>query len=58
MDREDHPHNPPTRREQIDDGVNVRVVPIPEDPVGAARGSSKGLGEALLRERQRERAQR
>ena len=54
--RRDHRIEPQTRLEWIDDGVTIRVIPVPDDPVRAARGSSKGLSAALLRERERERA--
>jgi len=53
--RKDHHIEQQTRLEWIDDGVTIRVVPVSEDPVRAARGSSQGLGAALLRERERER---
>lgn len=54
--RRDHGIEPQTRLEWIDDGYTIRVIPIPEDPVRAARGSSHGLGRRLLAERERERA--
>jgi len=44
-----------TRMEWIDDGQTIRVVPLPDDPIAAARGTAKGLRVALLRDRQRER---
>src|SRR3954453_309901 len=54
--RRDYGIEPQTRLEWIDDGYTIRVIPIPEDPVRAARGSSHGLGRRLLAERERERA--
>jgi len=47
---------PHSRLEWIDDGQTIRVIPIPEDPIRAARGSSHGLSQRLLEERKRERA--
>jgi bifunctional DNA-binding transcriptional regulator/antitoxin component of YhaV-PrlF toxin-antitoxin module len=46
---------PQSRLEWIDDGSSIRVVPLPEDPVGSLRGSSSGLTDLLLTERERER---
>jgi AbrB family looped-hinge helix DNA binding protein len=46
---------PQTQLEWIDDGQTIRVVPIPPDPIRAAKGSSKGLSRRLLEERERER---
>lgn len=43
--------------EWIDDGHTIRVVPLPPDPIRAARGSSKGLGRRLAEERERERTE-
>ena len=54
--RHDHGIEAQTKLEWIDDGYTIRVVPIPEHPVRAARGSSRGLGRRLLTERERERA--
>lgn len=54
--RQDHGIQPESRLEWIDDGRTIRVVPIPRDPIRAARGSSQGLTRRLLEERQRERA--
>jgi AbrB family looped-hinge helix DNA binding protein len=54
--RKDYRIGPHSRLEWIDDGQTIRVIPIPEDPVRAARGSSKGLSRRLLEERERERA--
>ncbi len=53
--RRAHHIEPATRLEWIDDGQTIRVVPIPADPVGAALGSTRGLREELIRERERER---
>lgn len=53
--RQDHHIKPQTRLEWIDDGHTIRVVPLPQDPIRAAKGISRGLGERLLRERKLER---
>ncbi len=53
--RRAHRITPQTRIEWIDDGRSIRVVPLPEDPIAAARGTAKGLRGALLKERKRER---
>ena len=53
--RRAHRIAPRTRVEWIDDGQTIRVVPLPEDPIAAARGAAKGLRVILLRERKRER---
>jgi AbrB family looped-hinge helix DNA binding protein len=41
----------------IDDGRIIRVVPVPDDPIKALRGSAKGenLVEKLLEERRKDR---
>lgn len=54
--RKDYGNEPHSRLEWIDDGHTIRVIPIPEDPIRAARGSSRGLKRRLLVERERERA--
>ncbi len=54
--RRDHGIATSTRLEWIDDGRSIRVVPIPPDPIAAARGSSKGLGTRLREVRAHERA--
>lgn len=46
---------PQTKLEWIDDGETIRIVPLPEDPIRAARGISKGLRRKLLEEREQER---
>jgi len=53
--RREHGIEPQTRLEWIDDGHTIRVMPVAEDPVRAAKGISRGLGRRLLAERQRER---
>lgn len=53
--RRAHRITPRTRLEWVDDGQTIRVVPLPEDPIAAARGTSKGLRLALLTDRKRER---
>ncbi len=53
--RKDHKIRPQTQLEWIDDGQTIRVVPIPPDPVRAAKGSSQGLRRRLLQEREWER---
>jgi len=41
--------------EWLDDGETIRVIPLPKDPVDAARGSSRGLRYCLIKEREKER---
>jgi bifunctional DNA-binding transcriptional regulator/antitoxin component of YhaV-PrlF toxin-antitoxin module len=53
--RNDHQLRSPMQLEWIDDGETIRVVPIPADSIRAAKGSSKGLYQRLMRERRRER---
>ncbi len=53
--RRAHGINARTRIEWIDDGQTIRVVPLPEDAIAAARGTAKGLRVVLLRDRRRER---
>ena len=53
--RRDHQIEAQTQLQWIDDGYTIRVVPVPRDPVQAAKGLTKGLGARLLRERERER---
>lgn len=54
--RRDHGIASQTRLEWIDDGHTIRVVPVLGDPIRAAKGISRGLGQKLLEERRRERA--
>jgi AbrB family looped-hinge helix DNA binding protein len=49
--RRDHAIQPGSLLEWIDDEQTIRVVPLPPDSIGAAIGSTKGLGEKLLIER-------
>ena len=53
--RKDRQIRPQTQLEWIDDGETIRVVPIPPDPIRAAKGISKGLRRRLLKEREWER---
>src|SRR2546428_381451 len=53
--RRAHRITPRTRIEWIDDGQTIRVVPLPEDPIAAARGAAKSLRAVLLRDRKRAR---
>lgn len=48
---------PGQRLEWTEDGPMIRVMPVPDDPIAAFRGSSKGQGllQALLRERRKDR---
>ncbi len=47
---------PNTRVEWVVEGNTVKIIPLPEDPIGAFRGSgSKGLVGQLLDERQKDR---
>jgi AbrB family looped-hinge helix DNA binding protein len=53
--RKDHQIHPQTQLEWIDDGETIRVVPLPLDPIRAAKGLTQGLHQKLLKERERER---
>ncbi len=53
--RRDHHIQPQTQLEWIDDGETIHVVPIPADPIRAAKGISTGLLDSLLKERESER---
>jgi AbrB family looped-hinge helix DNA binding protein len=47
---------PNTTLEWVIEGATARVIPVPEDPVQAFRGSGKkGLVKQLLKERRRDR---
>ncbi|MGH7851983.1 MAG: AbrB/MazE/SpoVT family DNA-binding domain-containing protein [Candidatus Binatia bacterium] len=47
---------PHTTLEWVVEGTTARVIPLPDDPVAAFRGSgSKGMTKRLLAERQRDR---
>jgi AbrB family looped-hinge helix DNA binding protein len=47
---------PNTTLEWVVEGATARVIPVPEDPIRAFRGSGKkGLVTQLLRERRRDR---
>ena len=47
---------PNTTLEWVIEGATARVIPVPEDPIQAFRGSGKkGLVKQLLRERRRDR---
>lgn len=51
--RRDHEIEPRTKLEWIDDGHTIRVMPVPEDPVSSVKGTTRGLGRRLFRERRR-----
>jgi bifunctional DNA-binding transcriptional regulator/antitoxin component of YhaV-PrlF toxin-antitoxin module len=53
--RRDHGIQTRSHLEWIDDGHTIRVVPIPGDPIRAAKGATRGLTHRLLSERARER---
>lgn len=53
--RLDHGIEERSHLEWIDDGRTIRVVPIPDDPIRAAKGSTQGLTSRLLNERATER---
>ena len=46
---------PQTQLEWIDDGETIRVVPLPQDTIRAAKGISQGLHRKLLEAREQER---
>jgi AbrB family looped-hinge helix DNA binding protein len=48
--------SPNTTLEWVIEGATARVIPVPEDPIQAFRGSGKkGLVKQLLKERRRDR---
>ena len=48
---------PNTTLEWVLDGNTVRVIPLPDDPLAAFRGSGKGgTVQALLKDRRRDRS--
>jgi bifunctional DNA-binding transcriptional regulator/antitoxin component of YhaV-PrlF toxin-antitoxin module len=53
--RKEHQIEISTKLEWIDDGETIRVVPLPTDPIEAAKGISKGLYRRLMEERELER---
>jgi len=53
--RKEHQIGISTKLEWIDDGETIRVVPLPTDPIEAAKGISKGLYRRLMEERELER---
>jgi bifunctional DNA-binding transcriptional regulator/antitoxin component of YhaV-PrlF toxin-antitoxin module len=53
--RKDHQIGSHTQLEWIDDGETIRAVPLPADPIRAAKGISRGLRQKLLEERALER---
>ena len=53
--RKDHQIGISTKLEWIDDGDTIRVMPVPPDPIRAAKGASKGLHRKLMQERELER---
>ena len=56
--RRDHSIEPKTRLEWIDDNYTIHIVPIPSNPIRAARNTTQKLLQKLLLERERERADR
>lgn len=53
--RRDHHLTPQTKLAWIDDGETIRVVPLPLDPVQAAKGLTEGWWEHLIAAREAER---
>jgi len=53
--RKDHGIRVRTQLQWIDDGHTIRVVPVPADPVRAAKGSTQGLRARLAAAREEER---
>jgi len=53
--RKEHQIYISTKLEWIDDGDTIRVVPLPPDPIQAAKGISKELHQRLMKERELER---
>lgn len=51
----DHKIRPHTKLEWIDDGMTIRVIPIPPDSVRSSRGITKALRRKLIKERDSER---
>ena len=47
-----------TKLDWISDGETIRVIPLPADPIGNARGLAKGSGlsQALREDRRQERS--
>lgn len=56
--RRDHGIEARTRLEWIDDGMTIRVIPVPADPIRSVRGSFSGLTRRLSEERKTQRAER
>ncbi len=53
--REAHGIDMQSKLEWIDDGSTIRVVPLPADPIQAAKGLTTGLRVRLAAEREQER---
>ena len=50
-----HKIRPKSKLEWIDDGITIRVIPIPSDIIRSSKGITMGLRQKLKKERELER---